>query len=150
MRHAAALVIGVGFLMCGCTSRDQVARITSPDGRLDALVFESDCGAVCDVVDEVWVVPKGSRHGDEVAWFDDAIRSEHAWGVNAKWDTANHLVIEYLEAGQAKLLMQKTVIAGQDVQVSMRSGISDPQAPAGEMLNNLRRQGQSKTPLKSR
>jgi len=105
---------------------------------VDALVFESDCGAICDVVDEVWVVPRGSRHGDEVAWFDDAVRSERAWGVNVKWDSAHHLVIEYLSAGQAKLLMQKTVIAGQDVQISMRDGISDPLAPAGEMPHHPR------------
>ena len=139
MRYAAALLIGVG-LMSGCTSRDQVARITSPDGQVDAVVFESDCGAICDVVDEVWVVPRGRRHGDKVAWFDDAVRSERAWGVNVKWDSAHHLVIEYLSAGQAKLLMQKTVIAGQDVQISMRSGTSEPLVPVGEMVNNLSRQ----------
>jgi hypothetical protein len=144
MSYAAALLIGVG-LISGCASRNQVARVTSPDGQVDAVVFEQDCGAICDVVDEVWVVPRGRRHGDKVAWFDDAVRSERAWGVvgwgvNVTWDSANHLVIEYLSAGQAKLLMQKTVIAGQDVQISMRSGISDPLAPAGEMLNHLSRQ----------
>lgn len=143
MRQAAALVIVVGFLICGCTSRDQVVRVTSPDGQVDALVFESDCGAIRDVMDEVWVVPRGSRHGDEVAWFDDAVRSERAWGVNVKWDSAHHLVIEYLSAGQAKLLMQKAVIAGQDVQISMHDGISDPLAPAGEMLHHPRSEDMS-------
>ena len=126
--------------MSGCTSHEQIARATSPNGRLDALVLESDCGAVCDVVDEVWVVPRGCRRGDRVALFDDAIRSERAWGVTVRWDSADHLVIEYLRADQASLLMRKTVIAGQDVQVSMRGGISDPLAPAGEMPKNLPRQ----------
>jgi hypothetical protein len=62
------------------------------------------------------------------------------WGVNVKWDSAHHLVIEYLSAGQAKLLTQRTVIAGRDIQISMRSGISDRLTPAGEMLNNLSQQ----------
>jgi len=60
MRYAAALVIGVGFLMCGCTSRE-VPRVTSPNGRLEAIVLESDCGVSCDVLDDVWVVAKGRR-----------------------------------------------------------------------------------------
>lgn len=141
MRYAAPL-IALSFLLVACTKHSQVARVTSPDGRLDALVFESDCGAICDVVDEVWVVPTGSRHGKEVAWFDDAVRSERAWGVNVKWDSAHRLVIEYLSAGQAKLLMRKAVIAGQDVRVSLRDGVSDPLAPAGEMLDHTRRDSQ--------
>jgi hypothetical protein len=115
--------------------------------REDALVFESDCGAICDLVEEVWVAPRGSRHGDEVAWFDDAVRSGSAWGVNAKWDLAHHLVIEYLSAGQGKLLMRKTVIAEQDVQISMRDGISDSLAPAGEMLDHLRSTPEDRLPM---
>ena len=83
-------------------------------------------------LDEVWVVPKGSRKGDEVAWFDDAIRSEHAWGVNVRWDAADRLVVEYLRARQAKLLKRKTVIAGQGVGVSLRSNVSGPLAPTGD------------------
>ena len=138
MRYAALLIV-LSFPLVGCTTRNQVARVASPDGLLDALVFESDCGAICDVVDEVWVVPRGSRHGKEVASFNDAVRSEHAWGKNVKWDSGHRLVFEYFSAAQAKLLMQKTVIAGQDVQVSLRDGISDPLARAGEMLDHTTR-----------
>jgi hypothetical protein len=44
--------------------------------------------------------------------------------------------------------MQKTVIAGQDVQISMRDGISDPLAPAGEMLHHPRSTPEDKSPDK--
>ena len=120
MRYATALVIGFGFLMCGCTSRE-VTRVTSPNGRLDAIVLESDCGVSCDVLDDVWVVPKGRRAGVKVALFDDAIRNEHAYGVNLKWDADDRLVIEYLRAHSAQLLMRKAVIGGQGVQVTLHS-----------------------------
>ena len=30
MRYAAALILGLGLLMCGCVSRDEVLRVTSP------------------------------------------------------------------------------------------------------------------------
>jgi hypothetical protein len=34
MRYAAALILGLGLLMCGCVSRDEVLRVTSPGARL--------------------------------------------------------------------------------------------------------------------
>lgn len=148
MRQAAALVIVVGFLICGCTSRDQVVRVTSPDGQTGTWTPSSSNRIVARYVTS-WT-KFGWSQGEAAMvtrWlgstFDDAVRSQRAWGVNVKWDSAHHLVIEYLSAGQAKLLMQKAVIAGQDVQISMHDGISDPLAPAGEMLHHPRSEDMS-------
>jgi hypothetical protein len=44
MKCAAGLMLGLGLLMSGCLSRDEVLRVTSPDGRVDAIAFETDCG----------------------------------------------------------------------------------------------------------
>ena len=121
MRYSGFLVIGFAFLLSGCRFHDQMARIASPNGQLEAVVFESSGGAIDDVIDEVWVVPKGSHGGKRVAWFDDPLKDEHNYGVNVKWDSACHLAIEYLRAGRAELLIRKTVIAGQDVEISLRS-----------------------------
>jgi len=137
MRYAVALIINLGFLMCGCSSRNEVLRVTSPDGRLDALLFETDCGTPCSFGYEVELVAKGSRRGEEVASVDGATRNGHAWGVNVKWLGPDKLSVEYLRAENARLMKQTAAIAGHNVTVSLRSGVNDPAAPAGGMLYNL-------------
>jgi hypothetical protein len=137
MRYVAALLFGLGLLVCGCSSRDEVLRLTSPDGRVDALLFEKDCGAPCSFGYEVRLATKGSRHGEEVASLVGASRNDNAWGVNLKWSGADELSVEYLRAEDARLLKQTVGIAGHNVKVSLRGGIKDPLAPAGGMLYNL-------------
>jgi len=137
MRHAAGFMLGLSLLMCGCSSRDEVLRVTSPDGRVDAIAFESDCGAPCDFVYEIRLVPRGSSGGEEVASLDGALRSEHSWGVNLKWLGADKLSVEYLRADNAMLLKQVVDVSGRAVKVSLRGGVNDPQAPAGGMVYSL-------------
>lgn len=136
MRYATTVIVGLALLMCGCLSRDEVSRVTSPDGGVDALVFETNCGAPCSFGYEVELGTKGSRHGEQVASLDGATRNGQAWGVNLKWLGPDKLSVEYLRAEDARLLKQTVVVAGRDVSVSLRSGISDPSAPAGGMLYN--------------
>ena len=124
--------------MCGCVSRDEVSRVTSPDGRVDAILFETDCGATCSFGYEIRLAPKGTRNGEEVATLDGAVRSEQAWGVNLKWLNADNLSVEYLRANHSTLLEQAVDIAGHTVKVSMHSGVNDLQAPAGGMQYNRR------------
>jgi hypothetical protein len=138
MRYAAGLLLGLGLLMCGCLSRDEVLRVTSPDGRIDAIVFETDCGATCSFGYEIWLAPKGKRGGEEVATLDAAVRSEQAYGVNLKWLDADKLSVEYLRADHSILLRQAADVAGHSVRVSRNGGVDDPQAPAGGMLYNRR------------
>jgi hypothetical protein len=138
MRYAAGLILGLGLLMCGCLSRDEVVRVTSPDGRIDAIVFETDCGATCSFGYEIRLAPKGRRDGEEVATLDSALRSEQAYGVNLKWLDADKLSVEYLRAQHSILLRKAVDIAGQNVKVSLHEGVNDPQAPAGGMRYNRR------------
>jgi|HubBroStandDraft_1064217.scaffolds.fasta_scaffold21221_2 hypothetical protein len=137
MRSAAGLIVGLALLLCGCSSRNEVLRITSPDGKVDAIAFETDCGAVCSFGYEIWLAPKGSHRGEQVAWLDAAIRNEQACGVNLKWLDADKLSVEYLRANDSNLLKQTVDVAGHSVRVSLQGGIKDPQAPAGGMLYNL-------------
>jgi hypothetical protein len=138
MRYAAVLIVGLGLLMCGCSSRDEVLRVASPDGSIDALLFETNCGAPCSFAYEVHLVERGSHSGEEVASLEAATRNDQAWGVNLKWLGTDTISVEYLRAENARLLKQTVGIAGHDVKVSLRSGVSDPLAPAGGMLHHLR------------
>jgi len=137
MRYARVLIIGLGLLMCGCLTRDEVSRVTSPDGRVDALLFETNCGAPCSFGYEVELVAKGSRRGERVASLTGATRNGEAWGVNLKWLGPDKLSVEYLQAEDARLLKQTAAVAGRSIAVSLRSGVNDPTAPGGGMLYNL-------------
>lgn len=136
MRYATVLVIGLGLLMSGCSSHDEVSRVTSPDGAVDALVFETNCGTPCSFGYEVELGIKGSPHGEQVASLDGATRNGQAWGVNLKWLSPDSLSVEYLRAEDARLLRQRVAIAGHDIAVSLRGGVNDPSAPAGGMAYN--------------
>jgi len=138
MRFSKLLILGLGvvFLICGCESRDEVLRVTSPDGRVDALVFEENCGVPCSFAYEVELVAKGDRGGEEAALLEGAVRGQNAWGVNLNWIDSNKLSVEYLRAENAKLLKQTVRIGGRNVTVSLHSGVIDPAAPAGGMLYN--------------
>lgn len=120
LAQATLFLFGSGILICGCSSHNEVQRLTSPDGKVDAIVIESDCGPVCDVVDDVELAPKGSHSGERVAWFDSAVRNENAWGVDLKWPDADSLSIEYLRADKAELLKENVDISGEVVSVSLR------------------------------
>jgi hypothetical protein len=41
--------------------RDEISRVSSPDGAVDGVMIRSDCGAPCSTNYSVFVVPKGSR-----------------------------------------------------------------------------------------
>jgi hypothetical protein len=138
MKSLAALILLVGPLMGGCSSRDEVLRVASPDGTEDAVVYETNCGAVCSFGYDIWLKPKGSDNGEEVAYFDGATRNQQAWGVNPKWIDADHLVIEYLRADDARQLKETVDVAAHRVTISLHAGVSDPRARAGGMLYNRR------------
>ena|ERR1700757_4349154 len=138
MRYAPALLLGFALLMCGCVSRDEVLRVGSPDGQVDAVVFETNCGAPCSFGYDVELVPRGARGGDQIAALEGAVRNEQAWGVNLNWLGADKLSVEYLRADQAKLFKPGVKIGGHNITVTLRSGVNDPAAPAGGMLYNRR------------
>jgi hypothetical protein len=137
MRYTAALILGFGLLMSGCASRDEVLRLTSPDGRTDAIVYETDCGVLCSFGYEIELAPKGGHGGDEVASVLGAVRNERAYGVDLKWQDADSISIEYLRAEYPHLLKQTADIAGHKITISLRGGVYDSQAPGGGMEYNL-------------
>ena len=76
--------------------RKEIARITSPDNVVDAVVIEIGCGAPCSSTDLVFIVPKGKVPSDEperaIFSADDLVGEKFSW-------TAPHLLeIAYTKA----------------------------------------------------
>jgi hypothetical protein len=121
-------------------SRDEVARVVSPSGKVDAVLIETNGGATTSFGYDVFLVPSGGNNfddGTKVAHFYSAGRNKSAYGVNLVW-RGKQLTVEYLDAKIEKLLQNTATVAGETVKVSLRSGVNDPNAPAGGMLYNLK------------
>ena len=83
-RTRNALLVGLNvMLLAGCVG-SEVARTTSPSGKVDAVLVESSGGATTSFGYAVFVVPAGKSTWlyKKVASFYDAARSEQAYGVN--------------------------------------------------------------------
>jgi len=139
LKARTRLLLGLNvMLLAGCVG-SEVARTTSPSGKVDAVLVESSGGATTSFGYAVFVVPAGRSTWlyKKVASFYDAARSEQAYGVNLRWAGPANLTLEYLTAERADLLLSNVSVAGEQVQVSLRSGVTDPKAPPGGMPYNL-------------
>jgi hypothetical protein len=128
--------------IAGDLSFDEVSIVTSPDGRADALLIETNGGATTSFGYLVFVVPKGVRlrSKDEkylIASLYGATRNNSAYGANLKWPTKEKLLIEHLAAKSSEIIESKVNFAGYEVSVELKSGVADPSALPGGMLYNL-------------
>ena len=138
LKALAAVLFGLNvMLLAGCGS--EVARTTSPSGKVEAVLVESSGGAATSFAYEVFVVPvgKSTLSHKKVASLYGAARSEQAFGVNLRWAGPANLTLEYLTAERQDLLLPNVLVAGEQVRVSLRSGVTDPKAPPGGMRYNL-------------
>ena len=78
----------------GCGRYEEIARLSSPDGRVDAVVVEVDAGAGNPFVYWLYVVPRGGawRTGGERLSYSDPVRFRVAWA------DARHLELCYDDA----------------------------------------------------
>ena len=127
------------LLACFLVSRDEVSRVTSPSGDVDAVLFEDNGGATTSFGYVVYLVPRGksARSSAAVASFYGAARSDQAYGINLRWRSADHLALEYLSARSHELLRPHFEVGERAIHVELAPGVSDPLAPPGGMLYNL-------------
>ena len=119
-------------------SSDEVARVTSPSGRFDAVLMETNGGATTSYGYEIHVLPSGADvNGSQPgASLYGAVRSQSAYGLNLRW-VGTHLVrAEYLTAQMEKNLGPVQMGPGGAVAIELRSGVADPHALPGGMLRN--------------
>ena len=59
-------ILGIGLLLCACggcwdpCGNDEVVRVPSSDGRLEAVIFRRDCGATTDFSTQISILTKGA------------------------------------------------------------------------------------------
>jgi len=130
----------LAMVCVGCRpliSHDEVARASSPDNRIDAVLFETNGGATTSFGYEVELGNKDSQRGQRVARLYGANRNAQAYGANLRWKNKNTLVIEYLETKTPPEVQNSIHVDGHDVQIILRPGVEDLTAPSGSMLYNL-------------
>ena len=120
-------------------SRDEVVRLPSPGGKIDAIVVETNGGATTSFGYEVHIVPHGSKPGrySKAASLYGAVRNSSAYGVNLLWLSRDRLAVQYDTAKLSKLNRANFEIDGDRVSVELHSGKPDPDSPAGGMEYNL-------------
>ena len=142
------------LILCFCisscsitSSKNEVGRLTDPSGTIDAVIIEINGGATTSFTYDVMITTKGSnaKSGNKVATLYGATRNESAYGVNLKWISNKVLSIEYFDTKSVKSQKDDVTINGNKIQVILKDGIWDKDAPSGGMLYNLNKMKNSTT-----
>lgn len=125
--------------LIGEPSNDEVARVVSPNGKIDAVLFETNGGATTSFGYDIYVVKHGAKpSGSPAIALYGAVRSQSAYGANLKWVSSNSVAVEFLSAKSTEIKKTTLSIGDQIVQLAVHEGVEDHSAPAGGMLYNLR------------
>ena len=120
-------------------SADEVSRVASPRGDIEGVLIETNGGATTSFGYEIFVVPRGTKaSGTPAAFLYGASRSPKAYGVNLRWPSDSNLDVEFESAKSAKVGAPLVLVANRNVHVELKSNVTDPNAPAGGMLYNLK------------
>jgi hypothetical protein len=142
MTHCTRLLVlpfTVLLAACGGSSiaEDEVTRMRSPDGRLEASLVETNGGATTSFGYRVRLRARPEGAWTEVGYFYGARRSQCAYGINLRWAGPRRLQMEFLEAQNARIV--RSVRVGQEqVTMEARKGMEDQDAPCGGMDYNRR------------
>ena len=140
-RRAGRLSLAVLSLVAACflISEDEVARVTSPNGLVDAILTETNGGATTSFGYLIYVAPRGASRSNssKAASLYGATRSDQAYGVNLKRRGPDELAVEYFSAKSAGVIRHSVSVGDREIRVSLVSGVGDPAAPPGGMLYNL-------------
>ena len=146
MKSGKAIFVALILLsVSGCVSApelvsfDEVARVSSPDRRADAILVETNGGATTSFGYYVFVVPPGVKLKERddkyiVVKLHATTRNKSAYGANLNWSDKERLKIEFLSARSAELLEPTINYGGFDVAVELVRGVEDPSSPQGGML----------------
>jgi hypothetical protein len=128
-------------LLISCVSRNEVSRVPSPNGALDAVLIQSNNAANTAFAYDVYVVKRGATLGRSpaVMVLDGALRGNDAYGVSLRWIDSSDLAVEYLAARKVTLTSGSVHVEDTDIRITPRSGVSDPSALPGGMPANSRR-----------
>jgi hypothetical protein len=126
------------MVACSTSSSNEVTRVTSPDGRLDAILIELNGGATTSFGYEIKIAQHGGQPTQQLAYLYGAIRNEQAYGANLHWNGNDVLDISFLRTKAPPVLKSPIEVDGRAVRAVLQVGVPDPSAPPGGMSLNLK------------
>jgi hypothetical protein len=129
------------IISCGIVSFDEVSRVTSPNGKFDAIIVESNGGATTSFGYDIYIVKYGRKFKDSKRLLNiyGAVQNDNAYGVSITWQGSSTVILGYLKAKSIQKFSESTVIDGQTIELIVQSGVNNPSSPSGGMLYNLRK-----------
>jgi hypothetical protein len=123
-------------------------RVTSPSGRVEALLDENNCGATTsfEYVVSLRAVASAATVGVRVASAYGAVRNNDAYGMNLVWIDNNTLEVQYGEARWVTMEHPSISIDGVTITTRMKADVRDESAPVGGMLVNIQRRSAGGAP----
>ncbi len=137
-----AVTILFGWLMSGLVgepNNDEVARVISPNGAFDAVLFETNGGATSHLVTTFMSLNMVRRQRTLPLFHSMApfgIKA-HTAPISNGWHP-DLVAVEYLSAKSSKIKMPVVSVRNQAIRLVARDGVADNTAPSGGMLYNLR------------
>jgi hypothetical protein len=138
-----AFYILILFLVLnGCSRNNEVLRVTSPSGKVDAVVYESESDLAfvecCNY--EVHLVEHKQMSSIDVlaVTLKGAMRNANSHGINVHWRDDINLVLDYSHAKSVNKYDKSISIAGSNIEVTLKDGIVDTLARSGTMLFDMK------------
>jgi len=126
---AGAFILLSQSMACdlGMCANEEVQRIASPDGKLEAVIFERDCGATTDFSTQVSVCVAGGALANDggnvfIADGDHGRALQAAWGgpaVEVRWLDNASLNISY--DSHARVFAQHETVAVDGIHTTVRT-----------------------------
>ena len=117
----AALLLGLNTA-CSVCGNTEVSRLASPDGRLEAVIFERSCGATTDFTTQISIVRKGDAIAND-AGNTFIADSNHGAAPRANWGGPPADVKWLMNRSVLISIHPATRVSVQHATVSVRTGI---------------------------
>ncbi|SRR6266567_1409658 len=106
LRAPVILAVAVLLSLASCAivgdcSYEELARVMSPDGVVDAVWIQGNCGATTDYSLHLFVVPAKTPFSGATGLFDlkfSQLNADHVSGLRVEWPEPQLLSIAYSEA----------------------------------------------------
>lgn len=97
LKSLIGIIIPLCIMACGLinTCEDtEMDRLTSPDGKVDCVLVQRNCGATTSYVYNIFLVSKGKSIGKA----DPVFRADHVKDLTMQWQATKRLELRYKEA----------------------------------------------------
>jgi hypothetical protein len=135
-----AIALGIYLVVTtDWTEKTEIVRIPSPDGKVTAILYETNGGATTSFGYRVYL--EGSEISASptmVAYTYGAIRNNRgAYGVMPRWVSNDELHIEYYSSLRDEVVSSIPRRSSKPIQIELKLNINDLSAPSGGMATNL-------------